>query len=87
VVNTTSLGLKETDGGGPLANQKFFSKHQLAIDLIYHPPQTPFLTAAGSAGAKITNGLWMLVYQGAQSFTYFFNRDPEVQIMYRAISQ
>jgi shikimate dehydrogenase len=42
---------------------------QLVVDLVYHPPCTPFLEAAAAAGATVRNGLGMLVHQAALQVT------------------
>jgi shikimate dehydrogenase len=41
---------------------------QWAVDLIYHPEETPFLAAAGANGARVVGGLGMLVHQAALGF-------------------
>jgi shikimate dehydrogenase len=41
---------------------------QWAVDLVYHPEETPFLAAAAAAGARTVGGLGMLVHQAALGF-------------------
>jgi shikimate dehydrogenase len=41
---------------------------QWAVDLIYHPEETPFLAAAAANGAAVVGGLGMLVHQAALGF-------------------
>ncbi len=48
-----------------------------AVDLVYHPPLTPFLKAAKRAGASIQNGLPMLLFQGLLAFWLFFGKKVE----------
>src|SRR5258708_3063417 len=38
---------------------------QRVVDLVYHPPVTPWLAAAADRGAEVANGLGMLVHQAA----------------------
>lgn len=38
------------------------------IDVIYNPLETLFLKQAKAQGAKVSNGLGMLLYQAAESF-------------------
>ena len=40
----------------------------LALDVVYDPPETPFLAAARAAGLRTKNGLGMLARQGALAF-------------------
>jgi shikimate dehydrogenase len=41
---------------------------QWAVDLIYHPAETPFLAAAAARGAQVVGGLGMLVHQAVLGF-------------------
>jgi shikimate dehydrogenase len=68
LVNATSLGMPPKIDNTPLPDEKLFHPNLLVYDLIYHPAKTFFLRQAEKAGAKIINGLPMLVYQGIESF-------------------
>jgi len=68
LVNATSLGMPPKIDNIPLPDEKLFHPNLLVYDLIYHPAKTLFLRQAERAGAKIINGLPMLVYQGIESF-------------------
>lgn len=65
VINATPLGMD----GEPLP-APFHSLHrgQVAFDLVYNPPRTPFLAAAEDVGAVAIGGLGMLVAQAAAAF-------------------
>ena len=41
---------------------------QWAVDLVYHPAETPFLAAAAARGARAVGGIGMLVHQAALGF-------------------
>jgi len=68
LVNATSIGMASQLDNTPLPDEKLFHSNLLVYDLIYHPAKTLFLRQAERAGAKIINGLPMLVYQGIESF-------------------
>ncbi len=68
LINTTSLGMAPQIDNTPLPDEKLFHPNLLVYDLIYRPAKTLFLRQAERAGAKIINGLPMLVYQGIESF-------------------
>ena len=53
------------------------SRRVRAVDLVYHPPLTPFLKVAKRAGASIQNGLPMLLFQGLLAFWLFFGKKVE----------
>ena len=77
IVNTTSLGMPPQIDKTPLPDEKLFHPNLLVYDLIYHPAKTFFLRQAERAGAKIINGLPMLVYQGIESFYLWTGLKPE----------
>jgi shikimate dehydrogenase len=77
LVNTTPLGMASQSDNTSLVNKKFFHRDLLVYDLIYHPAKTLFLRQAERAGAKIINGLPMLVYQGVESFYLWTGFKPE----------
>jgi len=67
VLNATSLGLKT---GDPLpfdAGRFSLKAAAAAYDMIYQPAETPFLMLARNAGCRTSNGLGMLLYQGARA--------------------
>ena len=77
LINTTSLGMAPQIDNTPLPDEKLFHSNLLVYDLIYHPAKTLFLRQAERAGANITNGLSMLVYQGIESFYLWTGFKPE----------
>jgi shikimate dehydrogenase len=64
VVNATSAGLS---GETPPLPSKLLTEKTLAYEMVYGR-ETPFLAAARSAGARVSDGLGMLVEQAAESF-------------------
>ena len=67
VINATSLGLRPGDGLPFDASRFALNQAGAAYDMIYQPAETPFLRAAASAGCAVSNGLGMLLYQGAKA--------------------
>jgi shikimate dehydrogenase len=65
VVNSTPLGLRPGDPSP--VHGEWLHSGQVVSDMIYSPPNTPFLRDAEAAGAKALGGLGMLVAQGAIS--------------------
>jgi shikimate dehydrogenase len=64
VVNATSAGLA---GAAPPLPGGLLRRQMLAYDMVYGR-DTPFLAAARAAGARVSDGLGMLVEQAAESF-------------------
>lgn len=79
VVNATPLGMAgetipvDPPGAG-----------QWAVDLIYHPEETPFLAAARARGAHAIGGLGMLVHQAALGFEAMTGRPAPLAAMQAA---
>jgi shikimate dehydrogenase len=84
VVNATPLGMS---GGDPLpVDPQSLHAAQAVIDLVYHPADTPLLTAARSQGAMALNGLGMLLHQAARSFELWTGQDAPVDAMRAAVT-
>ena len=83
LVNATSIGLRATDSldGLPLVDAK------VVVDLVYGPAQTPFARWAEERGARLVDGLEVLVRQGARSLELWTGREAPVDSMQRAVFQ
>lgn len=70
VINTTPLGLKESD---PLPlDPSRMRGVQAALDLVYAPGETRWVRQLRAAGIRAQDGREMLVQQGAAAFGHFF---------------
>ncbi|MCF7871009.1 MAG: shikimate dehydrogenase [Candidatus Omnitrophica bacterium] len=76
LINATPVGLKESDP--LLVEKKFLHKNLIVYDLIYNPARTKLLAAAEEKGLRFSNGLGMLIYQGAESFLHFSEANLEI---------
>jgi shikimate dehydrogenase len=86
VINATPLGMgvvTGTDGTPePLPlDPGALCARQVVVDLIYHPPTTPLLTAARDQGAVAVNGLGMLIHQAAHAFRRWTGEDAPLEAM------
>lgn len=79
VVNATSLGLHEGDAS-PI-DFHILNRAGAAMDLVYGRHTTAFVKAAEDAGIRATDGLEMLVQQGAVSFERWWGREAPVEAM------
>ena len=77
------MGLKPEDPG--LVDANLIHQKLLVYDLVYNPPMTPFLRMAKARGARVTNGLGMLYYQGVLAFQHWANvhLDDDVKLKMR----
>lgn len=82
VINSTSLGMSgKPDFRVPL---DALEPSALVTDLVYTPLMTQFLIEAEARGAKVVDGLGMLLHQAAPGFERWFNHRPEVDEATRA---
>ena len=65
LVNTTSLGMQPNEDALPALPPAVFDSRPFVYDLIYAPAQTKLLKQAEAAGCGTSNGVGMLVWQGA----------------------
>ncbi|MHC4390649.1 MAG: shikimate dehydrogenase [Planctomycetota bacterium] len=70
VVNATPVGLWPAVEHDPLS-EAHFTDQQAVVDLVYRPLHTRMLARAEAAGARIVDGLGMLVHQGARSLAFW----------------
>jgi len=66
IINTTPVGMYPNAGISPVSRD-MIKKFKCAVDLIYNPFETEFLSRAKKEGLKTTNGLYMLVGQGVKA--------------------
>lgn len=86
VVNATPAGMGDVAHGPPSwpLDPALLDSWQLVVDLVYHPPVTPWLEAARQRGATVSNGLGMLVHQAALQVERWTGHTAPVDAMWRA---
>lgn len=83
IIQASPVGMKAEDVC-PLPPSAFHAG-QLAFDLVYNRPSTCFTQAATEGGARASNGLGMLLHQGAESFTIWTGKPAAVAVMRQAL--
>ena len=87
LLNATPLGLKENDPL-PFDDKQFPLRQARAVyDMIYKPAETKLLAAAKAAGCKTSNGLGMLLHQGAAAFEIWTGKPAPLDVMRHALEQ
>jgi shikimate dehydrogenase len=82
VVNTTAVGLSGSLDDLPLAEA---GHPELVADLVYGAPDPPVTAWARARGARVTDGLEVLVRQGALSYIRWTGEDPPLNVMREAV--
>jgi shikimate dehydrogenase len=83
IVNATPLGMNPSDPAPIPA--RLLAPHHMVFDCVYGPSRTALRRAAEQAGARSANGLAMLLYQGALSFSIWFDREAPIDAMRKAL--
>ena len=80
LVNATSVGLRAGDtlDGLPLVDAR------VVVDLVYGADPTPVVQWAEERGARVVDGLEVLVRQGARSLELWTGMAPPVETMRQA---
>lgn len=85
VVNATSLGLHD---GDPLPLETTeMPAGAAAMDMVYAPAATPWVSALRDAGFQAEDGSAMLIAQAAAAFECWFHQKPDEGVMRRAIHE
>lgn len=83
-VNATSIGLYP-DKSCPDIYYDDITPHMFVQDVIPNPPSTLFIEKAREQGARTSDGLSMLVQQGAIGFQLWTGEDAPVDVMKKAL--
>jgi len=87
LVNTTPVGMWPPPAADPLPAAVALSPDLFVYDLIYRPYETRLLARAAAAGCRTSNGLAMLVAQGAAAYTIWTGLDAPRRLMRTAAEQ
>ncbi len=83
IVNATPLGMNSSDPAPIPA--RLLAPHHMVFDCVYGPSKTVLPRAGEQAGARSANGISMLLHQGALSFSIWFDREPPIEAMRKAL--
>lgn len=71
LVNATSVGMAPNTDASIITEPSLFRPDLIVSDVIYNPGKTRLLKEAEKAGCSVFNGMYMLLYQGAEAFRLF----------------
>jgi len=86
LVNATSIGLPPDVAARPELDYATVGPGLVACDVI-PAPSTPFLEEARRRGARVVDGLGMLVYQAAIGFELWTGQPAPVAVMHDALAR
>lgn len=85
LVNASSVGMAPNTDACLIPDTSFFHPELIVSDVIYNPRKTKLLTMAESAGLAAFNGMYMLLYQGAQSFKLWTGQEMPTELVKREL--
>lgn len=81
LTNGTSVGMAPDFDASLINDPSMFHKDLIVSDIIYNPRETKLMRLAKESGCPTFNGLYMLLYQGAESFKIWTGQDMPVDII------
>lgn len=81
LTNGTSVGMAPNTDRSIITDSSMFHKDLIVSDVIYNPRETKLLKLAKQAGCPTFNGLYMLLYQGAEAFKIWTGLDMPVELI------
>jgi shikimate dehydrogenase len=84
LTNATSVGMAPNTDVSLITDSSIFHKDLVVSDIIYNPKETTLLKLAKEAGCQTFNGLYMLLYQGAEAFKLWTGEDMPVDAIKKA---
>lgn len=81
LTNATSCGMTPDTQGCILEDPSLLHPDLIVSDIIYNPRTTRLMLMAEEAGCQTFNGLYMLLFQGAEAFRLWTGRDMPVDLI------
>ena len=81
LTNGTSVGMAPNTEACIIKDKSFLHENLIVSDVIYNPRETKLLKMAKECNCSGFNGLYMLLYQGAEAFKIWTGREMPVEIV------
>ena len=79
LTNATSVGMAPNTDNCIVKDFSVFNENLIVSDVIYNPMETKLLKIVKEHGCPTFNGIYMLLYQGAEAFKLFTGKDMPVE--------
>ena len=79
LLNATSVGMAPNTEGTIIEDTSLYHPDLIVSDVIYNPRETRFLKEAREASCRTFNGMYMLLYQGAEAFRLWTGKEMPVK--------
>ena len=81
LTNGTSVGMAPHTDASIITDCSMFHKDLIVSDVIYNPRETKLLQMARNFGCPTLNGLYMLLFQGAEAFKLWTGKEMPVEMV------
>nr|WP_027870200.1 shikimate dehydrogenase [[Eubacterium] cellulosolvens] len=81
LVNGTPVGMAPDTEISVITDPSMFHKDLFVSDIIYNPRETRLMRLAKEAGCRTSNGLFMLLYQGAEAFRLWTGQEMPTDLI------
>lgn len=81
LVNGSSVGMAPNTDGCLIPDTSYFHPELVVSDVIYNPRKTKLLQLAEDASLSTFNGMYMLLYQGAEAFKLWTDHEMPVDLI------
>lgn len=81
LTNGTSVGMAPHTDASIITDCSMFHKDLIVSDVIYNPRETKLLQMARNFGCPTLNGLYMLLFQGAEAFKLWTGKEMPVEVV------
>jgi shikimate dehydrogenase len=79
LTNATPVGMAPNENACPIADCSLLHPNLIVSDIIYNPRTTRLMQMAKQVGCPTFNGLYMLLYQGAEAFRLWTGQDMPIE--------
>lgn len=79
LTNSTNVGMAPNEDRCIIRDVSVFRPDLIVSDIIYNPRETKLMQLAKNRGCRTFNGLYMLLFQGAESFRLWTGMDMPVK--------
>lgn len=78
-INGTSVGMAPNTNQSIITDLSLFHPELTVADVIYNPRETRLLKEAKQVGCRTYNGMYMLLYQGAEGFKLWTGQEMPIE--------
>lgn len=81
LTNATNVGMAPHEDQCPIPDASMLFPELIVCDIIYNPMKTKLYQMAETAGCKVFNGTYMLLFQGAASFECWTGEKMPIEVI------